>query len=155
VGVTKIKVETPEAIEAGTFTLHLADCVILTQDNKILMQQRPKNWRTYPGALNIFGGHVEDGESIMQALTRELHEETGAQVNAEDVIFLGAISEEETNYSELVHVHFWHDKQGTITGCYEAEERRFDKVEEALAHPRIMDYARWALLQAKGRGFLI
>jgi 8-oxo-dGTP diphosphatase len=150
----KIRVETPEAIQKGIFIKHLADCVILTQDNKILMQQRPENWRTFPGALNIFGGHVENGESIIEALIRELHEETGARVDASEVVLLGAISEEETNYSELVHVYFWHDKQGTITGCYEAEERRFTSVEEALSHPKIMDYARWALLEAKARGLL-
>ncbi len=152
--MTKIKVETSESIKEGAFTKRLADCVILTQDGKILMQQRPENWGNHAGVLNIFGGHVEDGESIMQSLVRELHEELGAQVNSDDVVFLGAVSEEDTNYTELVHVHFWHDKQGTITGCYEAEERRFNTIEEGLAHPKIMDYARWALQECRRRGLI-
>lgn len=136
------------------FTKHLADCVILTHDNKILMQQRPANWGKYAGVLNIFGGHVEDGEGVTQALVRELHEELGARVDPADILFIGAVTEEETNHTEVVHIHFWHDKHATITGCYEAEDRRYDTIEDALAHPKIMDYARWALLRARAQGLL-
>ncbi|PZP56947.1 MAG: NUDIX hydrolase [Micavibrio aeruginosavorus] len=118
------------------FTKHLADCVILTHDNKILMQQHLESWGKYAGVLNLFGGHVEEGETIIQALIRELHEELGAIVEPSDVIFLGAVTEDETNHTELVHVHFWHDKENTITGCYEAEDRRYDTIGEALAHPK-------------------
>lgn len=144
----------PANVHGQRFERHLADCVILTHDNKILMQQRPLNWHSHPGVLNIFGGHVEKGETIIQALVRELREELGAQVDSNDVIFIGALTEDETNHTELVHVHFWRDEKGTITGCYEAEDKRFDTVDEALAHPGIMDYARWALLQSKARGLL-
>lgn len=136
------------------FKKRLADCVILTHDNKILMQQRPKNWGKYGGALNFFGGHVEDGETIMQALVRELHEELGAVVDPNDVIFLGAVTERETNHTEIIHVHFWHDKTGTITGCYEAESKEYDCIEDAQAHPKIMEYAHWALHEAQRRGLL-
>ncbi len=141
-------------ISSGKFSKHLADCVILTHDNKILMQQRPATWGTYAGALNIFGGHVEEGESVMQALIRELHEELGAQLYERDVIFIGAVSEEETNHTELVHIYFWKDANKTITGCYEAEDRRFDMLADVLAAPKLMDYARWALLEANARKLL-
>ena len=141
-------------ISNSNFSKHLADCVILTHDNKILMQQRPMNWRTHPGVLNIFGGHVENGEPILDALKRELHEELGAQVNSEDIVFIAAITEDETNHTKLIHVHFWHDRQATITGCYEAEAKRFDNIDAALAHPKTMDYARWALLKCHERGLV-
>lgn len=149
-----LKIATPAQIQNGSFTKHLADCVILTHDNKILMQQRPENWGRYAGVLNIFGGHVEGGEAVMDALVRELYEELGARVRPEDVVFLGALTEAMTNHTELVHVHFWHDRAGTITGCYEAEDRRYDTAEEALSHPKIMDYAAWALREARARGFI-
>ena len=140
--------------DTGAFSKHLADCVILTHDHKILMQQRPAHWRTYAGALNIFGGHVEDGETVMEALVRELHEELGAIVDPNEVVFLGAVTEAETNHTELVHIHFWYDKAATITGCYEAEARYYNTVEEALAHPKMMDYAKWALLEAQAKKLL-
>lgn len=140
--------------DQSAFKKNLADCVILTHDHKILMQQRPANWGRFAGCLNIFGGHVEDGETVMQGLIRELNEELGAQLDEADVIFVGAISEELTGYTELVHVHFWHDGNNTITGCYEAEAVRYDSVEEALLHPRIMDHAAWALRECKNRNLL-
>lgn len=141
-------------VDPSAFKKHLADCVVLTHDHKILMQQRPLNWGKSAGVLNIFGGHVEDGETVMRGLLRELHEELGAQVDEKDVIFIGAVSEEFTNHTELVHVHFWHDKNNTITGCYEAEAVRYDSIEGTLAHPKIMDYAVWALRECQNQGLL-
>lgn len=136
------------------FTFHLADGIVLTQDGDILLQYRPPHWRTSPEWVTAFGGHVDAGESILQALTRELHEELGAIVNSADVQFIGAISEDWTDHRELVHVHFWHDKNGTITGCYEAEARRYKTVGDALAYPKVMDYTRWALGECLTRGLL-
>lgn len=108
----------------------------------------------HAGVLNIFGGHVESGETVIQGLVRELNEELGAIVKEKDVIFIGAITEEWTGHSELVHVHFWHDKHGTITGCYEAQSREYDCIEDALAHPKIMDYAAWALTECRRQALL-
>jgi len=45
---------------------HFADCIVVTHDNKILLQQRPETG-AHPGALCAFGGHVEDGETVIQA----------------------------------------------------------------------------------------
>lgn len=136
------------------YKAHLSDCVILTHDGKILMQQRPLNWGRCGGTLNIFGGHIETGESVLEGLVRELHEELGAVVDPADVTFIGALTEDFTNHTELVHVHFWHDRHNTITGCYEAEAVHYDSVAEALLHPRIMDYARWALRACQDRGLV-
>lgn len=136
------------------FALHLADCIVLTKDGDILLQYRPPHWRTSPEWVTAFGGHVEAGESVLQALTRELHEELGAVVKPDDVHFIGAVSEDWTDHRELVHVHFWHDKAGSITGCYEAEARTYKNVADALAYPKVMDYARWALLECRAWGLL-
>ncbi len=144
-----------EKTNLNQFSVHLADCVVLTKNNKILMQQRPENWGKHAGVLNIFGGHVEDGEKVMDALIRELNEELGAIVKSQDVTFVGALTEDFTNHKEVVHVHFWHDKEGTITGCYEAEAVEYDNIENALQHPKIMDYAFWALKECEARGFLV
>ena len=131
--------------------MHLADCVIVTKDNRLLLQMRPADWKKHAGVVNLFGGHVEEGEAVIQALIRELAEETGAQAQERDILFIGAVSESFTSHTELVHIHFWHDKNATITGCYEAEAVMYDKLDEALAHPRLMDYARWALEECQKR----
>ena len=144
-----------ENVNLTDYSVHLADCVILTRDGKILMQQRPESWGKFAGVLNIFGGHVEENEAVIDGLIRELNEELGAKVKPEDVVFISALTEEFTNHTEVVHVHFWHDKQGTITGCYEAEAVEYNTLDEALSHLKIMDYAVWALMECQKRGFIV
>lgn len=133
---------------------HLADCVVLSAENKILIQKRPDDWHSNAGGLNIFGGHVDEGETIHQALIRELKEELGAKVIKKDIIDIGTVTEEFTGHSEAVHVHFWHDKKNTITGCYEAELLEFDNFEQAVKQEKLMDYSIWALRKCEERGFI-
>lgn len=141
-------------IDTKKFKQRHVGCIVLRQDKKILLQQRCKNWRTFPGCLATFGGHIEEGETPMQALMRELNEELGADVKENDVIKLGAITEKITGYSELIYVYFRHDKQGTITGCYECEAKYYDNVAAVLEHPKIMDDVRFLLKECRKRKLL-
>ena len=77
-----------------------------------------------------------------------------ASVNESNVISFGAISEAITSYTELLHVYFWHDRLGTITGCYEDQPLYFDNSESVLNHPKIMDYVPWLLDQCKNHALL-
>jgi len=149
-----LRVIDPESDVAKTAKTLLADCVILTHDNKILLQYRPLNWHSNAGGLNLFGGHVDAGETVEQGLCREIHEELGASISVDEVQFIGAVSEDWANHKEFVHIYFWHDIENKITGCFEAEAREFTSVEEALAMPKLMDYAKWALLRCKERELL-
>ncbi len=141
-------------IDPKQFGQMFSDCIVLTQNHKILLQQRSLNYGASTGCLTAFGGHIEQGETSIQALIRELNEELGAQAKAEDVIELGAITEAFTNHTDLVYGHFWHDKHGSITGCYECEAVEYDSVDAALKHPKIMDYVVWFLKECQTRGLL-
>jgi len=149
-----IRVVNLNEVDIAKFIDHHAGCIVLTQDYKILLQQRSHHWRTFPDCLATFGGHMEAGETPIQGLIRELNEELGAQVQPSDVISLGAITEVITEYSELIYMYFWHDKQGTITGCYECEAKYYDDYASALKHPKIMDDVRWALNECHARKLL-
>ncbi|HEY1096748.1 MAG TPA: NUDIX domain-containing protein [Alphaproteobacteria bacterium] len=144
----------PATVDMHSYRKNIVDCVILTHDRKILMQYRPPDWKKIPDVLVNFGGGVDKGETTMKALVRELNEELGAKVNPDDVIPLGTLTEEWTGHTELVHIHFWHDKDATITGCYEAEDRRYDTIDDVLAEPKLMDYARWTLQHVRKRGLV-
>ncbi len=52
-------------------------CALLVRDGRILLAKRAAHRRLYPGLWDVLGGHVEDGESLSQALSRELWEEAG------------------------------------------------------------------------------
>jgi 8-oxo-dGTP diphosphatase len=147
-----IKVLDPASADASR---DVADAVVLTRDSKILLQQRPANWGASAGRLTAFGGHIDPGETAIEALVRELNEELGAIVDPAEAICLGALTEAETGHSEIVHTYFWHDRNGTITGCYECEAVYYDRIAGALAHPKIMDYLSWMLLECQARGLMV
>lgn len=133
------------AIDASQYDKRYVGCVVLTRDNKILLQQRGDGWSRYPGYLAEFGGHIEEGETPDEALVRELKEELGAVVEVSTAIKIGAITENLTHHSELIYVYFWHDMHASITGCYEGECMYYDNVDQALHHPKIMPSVRWLL----------
>ncbi|HRF48576.1 MAG TPA: NUDIX domain-containing protein [Anaerolineales bacterium] len=51
---------------------------LITDDaGRIYVQKRAANRPLFPNCWDVAGGHVEPGESLQQALAREVHEETG------------------------------------------------------------------------------
>lgn len=52
-------------------------CAILVRDGRILLGKRSPHRRRDPDCWDVIGGRVEPGESVDQALVRELGEEIG------------------------------------------------------------------------------
>ena len=131
---------------------HYVGCLILTSDNRILLQQRGDDWTHHPGFLSEFGGAIESGETPLAALIRELNEELGASVNSCDVVELGLMIDKSVrNDCELVFGFFWHDKMGAITGCYEGESRLFASTAAVREHPKVMGSVIWLLGECQQR----
>lgn len=141
-------------IKQSDYKEQFVGCLVLTKDNKILLQQRGHDFVTYPDYLCEFGGHIEEGEHPIQTVIRELKEELGACVKESEIISLGALTEEMSNHTELVYTFFWHDVRGTITGCYEGKPRFFDNLSSILIYPKITDGLRWMLHECQRRGLL-
>lgn len=69
---------------AGTRVRKRAVCVvILNPKGHVLAVGRPG----LPGKFGLPGGHVEPGESLSQAISRETAEETGALLVSERVVY--------------------------------------------------------------------
>ena len=49
--------------------------LVLDREERVLLGFRAAHKRTYPLCWDIFGGHVEAGESLEEALVREFREE--------------------------------------------------------------------------------
>ncbi|WP_107772470.1 NUDIX domain-containing protein [Nocardioides sediminis] len=52
----------------------------LVRDGRVLMAHRSPERRWYPDCWDLVGGHVEPGESPVQAVVRECREEIGVRV---------------------------------------------------------------------------
>lgn len=141
-----------DRINESAFARRGVGCLVLSREGQIVLQLRDADCQTYPGCLATFGGGIEAGESPMQALVRELKEELGADVNAGDVVTLGAMQEEEHN--ELVYLYFWQDKRGSITGCYEGKAKYYNDPIAPRRHPRVMNDVKWLLRECKRKGLL-
>lgn len=150
-----VKLVNNKDIKPNRYPCQFVGCLILTKDNKILLQKRGQDWAAYPGYLCEFGGKLETGETPIQTVIRELNEELGAQVLETELIELGAITESMSKHNDLIYVFFWHDKKGTITGCYEGTAVFFDNSTTILNHGEITtDGLRWLLNECKQRGLI-
>ncbi|WP_306297943.1 NUDIX hydrolase [Streptomyces sp. 13-12-16] len=67
-----IQVPVPGADEVWT-----VGAVILDREGRASARKRSSDRRLFPGAWDIVGGHVEEGETLLEALAREVEEETG------------------------------------------------------------------------------
>jgi 8-oxo-dGTP diphosphatase len=69
--------------------LRCAAALILDDDGRVFVQRRSASRKLFANCWDIVGGHIEPGESVDDALRREVREETGWQVT----IVLGSLGE--------------------------------------------------------------
>jgi 8-oxo-dGTP pyrophosphatase MutT (NUDIX family) len=72
-----------------TEPLRVAAALIVDDDGRIFFQRRSAHRKLFPNTWDVVGGHVEAGETIEEALRREVQEETGWQVS----MILGLVGE--------------------------------------------------------------
>lgn len=90
-----------------TTTPYIASYLIIEKDNKIVFVLR-QNTAWMNGYYGLPAGKVEIGESFLQTAIREAKEETGVDVNEEDLEFvhLSHRSLRKENNGEWVDVYF-------------------------------------------------
>lgn len=66
---------------------YTADVVAVKPGGDVLLITR--EWPPHKGKLALPGGHVDQGETSRDAAVRELQEETGVQVAADDLVMVG------------------------------------------------------------------
>ena len=54
-------------------------CFLLLRDGHVLLERRRQDKAVDPGLIMVPGGHVEEGESHLQTLQREVREELGIE----------------------------------------------------------------------------
>lgn len=73
--------------------------VIRDPYDRVFVQRRSESRKLFPGCWDIVGGAVEEGEQLLDALRREIAEETGWQLER----VLARIGEAEWEADGLVH----------------------------------------------------
>ncbi len=90
---------------------------IIIRDGKLLVMKRNKFGKQY---YTLIGGHVEPGESIEQALLREVSEETGLNVSRFKLVFI----EEPGDPYGKQHVFLCEDPGGHLQMQPDADETK-------------------------------
>ncbi|AVT30888.1 MULTISPECIES: NUDIX hydrolase [unclassified Plantactinospora] len=73
----------------STEPLRCAGALIVDDEGRIFFQRRSPNRKLFPNTWDIVGGHLETGETVEEALFREVTEETGWTVS----LVLGTVGE--------------------------------------------------------------
>ncbi len=133
--------------EYQRYSRRFSACFILTHERQFLLQKRPEHWQPFGGYLTTFGGRLKKTETPIQAIQRELLEELGANVPADQLIELGAVTEACTGHSELIHEYFWHDVEGLIHSCHEGIPTYFKKTKDIQSILKRMDDVDWVIHQ--------
>ena len=147
-----IPVDTQQ-LQLFSYGRQFAGCLIKTHDGRLLLQQRGDNWDRFPGMLATFGGQVDAGETPLQGMVRELGEELGAEIEDSEILFLGAFTKVGLD-DALIHAYWWHDRAGSISGCYEGDPAFFDGAVEIFSKDNITPDVYWIVNQCLELGLL-
>lgn len=97
-------------------------CAVL-HENKVLMINRIKSWNGWA----FPGGHLENGESIIDCVTREMYEETGIYLNAPVFRGIANIYNTVSNKRHIIYNFICDKYTGTVKNyCDEGEIRWID-----------------------------
>lgn len=110
---------------------------IIKFQDEFLSVQRSKNDDFMPGSWEFPGGNIEEGETIIEALKREVFEETGISINADKVKIVNLYDkikekEEKYHYIELDFLIEVESKELDVKLSSEHDNYRWLKVESDL-----------------------
>jgi len=110
---------------------------LLCQDNAILLGKRSASRASYPDVWDVPGGHREDGESLEEALVRELREELGVTPTVWQKLAVVPEHDKANDIFELyLYVVTAWDGAPCILQFEEHDHIAWFTVEEACRHPR-------------------
>ena len=101
---------------------------IVLCEGKLLVERRSLDARTDPGIIAIPGGHIQGGESLVEAVQRELLEETG--LNCDSFTLIAKKFHSTPLENQTVYYYLCNDWVGELV-CNEADELFWISLDEA------------------------
>lgn len=132
-----------------TAVREIACAILIDSSGRFLLQQRDNvPGIVYPGHISLFGGHREAGETFLQCVVREIHEETSCFFPPERFEHLTNWSGSDPEVpSAMVQGEFFvlkdvpaerlHITEGSLLICQESELKSLE--------PKLTPSARFAL----------
>ena len=108
------RLDTPLMNENNRPVTEVAAGILLDPEGRYLLGQRPEG-KPYAGYWEVPGGKIEQGESVFEALKRELHEELGIEIASSEE--LTVLEHDYPHAYVRLHVSIIRDWLGTPQGC--------------------------------------
>jgi 8-oxo-dGTP pyrophosphatase MutT (NUDIX family) len=109
-----------------------AEIILIRADGALLLQRRDdKPGITNPGLITAFGGHIEPGETPLEAAHREINEETNLNLGADDLKFFGKYRK-----TKAVHGEDWEVYYHLVSNIDDANLRVFEGQGFVVVHDR-------------------
>lgn len=131
----------------------VAKTVVLNPDGQVLLLRRSQSDPRRPGQWDMPGGGVEDGETFAQGAARELEEEAGITVPANDLTLLYTGTdfyerEQHNVHRSLFVAHIGQTAAQNVQLSFEHDASQWVSVEQALTdfnHPFYATGLRYAV----------
>lgn len=103
--------------------MHFSAGALIERDGKYLIMKRA----VWPRLYATIGGHVDKGETMAQALAREVKEETGLSIQHKRLIFKGMVDPDRCYRG--VDRHFWHLYLVRVKGRLKRDPRESENLQ--------------------------
>ena len=123
---------------------------IIKQDDKVLMMRR-YNTGWSDGMYTLPAGHIDDGETVLESMIREVKEETGIEINPQDVDFVHVMQQEgDRSYFDFYFVINKWENEPEIIEPNKCDDLKWITIEELDSIP-VLGNVRSALNHIKNK----
>lgn len=105
--------------------IQVALAIISNKYNEVLLRHRDSNAPTNPNKWGLWGGRIEEGETPLQAIIRELKEELDIEVNATSLAFFNTYKEYRFGDEWEAHVFHLQDRGNLRYTLQEGDDFKF------------------------------
>lgn len=122
--------DTRAGVHAHRYFHRSSHILLFNSRGEVFVQLRSMNKDSGPGLWDISAaGHVDSGESYLDCAVRELYEELGVTVNADDLVELGKLAPDVRTGFEFTKVYSLCSDQPLVLQAEEIDDGRWLKPE--------------------------
>jgi len=109
-----------------------------TENGMVLLQQRGRNKDTHPLLWDVsVAGHVGAGEAIELSALREVEEEIGLRISADELDKIGVFKSVQKHHDDLIDCEFHHTYLSALSVPFEHLRKQDSEVEKLQLMPLI------------------